>query len=98
MPVKWSGFDELGGGNVVGRPVNGQRPVAANDHAPAPGGPRVPDAAAQERANLLLRYQQLFAFLPDGYVITDLWGNVRDANQAALTLLGRPREFVVGKP
>src|SRR5262249_52145782 len=45
-----------------------------------------------------LRYQQLFAFLPDGYTITDMYGNIRDANQAALALLGKPREFVIGKP
>ena len=34
------------------------------------------------------RYEELFALAPDGYLVTDLPGTIREANQAATTLLG----------
>jgi two-component system sensor histidine kinase VicK len=44
------------------------------------------------------RYQNLFELAPDGYLVTDLNGMVREANWAAATLLGIPQEFLVNKP
>src|SRR4029079_9119387 len=43
------------------------------------------------------RYRELFELTTDGYVRTDLEGNVREANRAATTLLQRNREEVTGK-
>jgi PAS domain S-box-containing protein len=45
-----------------------------------------------------LRYQELFDFAPDGYVLTDAQGVIREANRAAAALLETPREFLAGKP
>jgi PAS domain S-box-containing protein len=44
------------------------------------------------------RYQDLFEFAPDGYLITDLRGIVRQCNRAAATLLDQPIQNLVGKP
>jgi PAS domain S-box-containing protein len=44
------------------------------------------------------RYQELFEFAPDGYLVTDPEGAIRGANRAAATLLGVRQEFLVGKP
>jgi len=44
------------------------------------------------------RYQELFAFAPDGYVVTDTGGVIKEANQAAYELLGTPKHFLEGKP
>ncbi|HKB02908.1 MAG TPA: PAS domain-containing sensor histidine kinase [Gemmataceae bacterium] len=44
------------------------------------------------------RYHELFNFAPDGYLVTDAHGTIRDANVAAMELLGRPRRYLVGKP
>jgi PAS domain S-box-containing protein len=33
------------------------------------------------------RYQDLFEFAPDGYLVTDLHGTIQEANRAAITLL-----------
>jgi PAS domain S-box-containing protein len=44
------------------------------------------------------RYQELFEFAPDGYLVTDPGGVIQEANRAAATPLGVPREFLVGKP
>lgn len=56
----------------------------------------------QGQASMLLRenerYAEFFEYSPDAYVITDVGGNVREANQAALELLGAPRENVVAHP
>ena len=43
------------------------------------------------------RYQELFDFAPDGYLVTDLNGIIREANQAARMLGVEPR-LLVGKP
>jgi len=44
------------------------------------------------------RYQDLFDFAPDGYLVTDPQGTIREANRVAATLLGVRREFLVAKP
>lgn len=44
------------------------------------------------------RYHDLFEFAPDGYFVTDAYGNIVEANQAAATLLNVPQHFLVGKP
>ena len=44
------------------------------------------------------RYQELFEFAPDGYVLTDDRGVIQEANRAALELLAIAPEFLIGKP
>jgi PAS domain S-box-containing protein len=44
------------------------------------------------------RYQQLFTFAPDGYLVTDARGIIREANRAAAELFGVQREHLEGKP
>lgn len=44
------------------------------------------------------RYQDLFDFAPDGYIVTDPNGIVREANRAAADLLNIERKYLVGKP
>ncbi|GFE70097.1 response regulator [Chroococcus sp. FPU101] len=44
------------------------------------------------------RYQDLFSEAPDGYLVTDIYGKIREANRAAATLLGVPQTRLVGKP
>jgi PAS domain S-box-containing protein len=44
-----------------------------------------------------LRYQNLFNFAPDGYLVTDSVGKILDANQVILDLLGVSREYIVEK-
>ncbi|WNZ27228.1 PAS domain S-box protein [Leptolyngbya sp. NK1-12] len=44
------------------------------------------------------RYQELFEFAPDGYLVTDLHGTVREANQAAASLFHISSNRLVGKP
>ena len=44
------------------------------------------------------RYQNLFDFAPDGYLVTDLAGRILEANQAILELLGLRHEFILSKP
>jgi two-component system cell cycle sensor histidine kinase/response regulator CckA len=44
------------------------------------------------------RYQELFEFAPDGYLVTDPAGVIRQANRAAAALLGVSQEFLTGKP
>jgi PAS domain S-box-containing protein len=57
-----------------------------------------------EVANLALkkeyrRYQDLFEFAPCGYVVTDLYTVIQEANEAAANLLNIPQRFyLVGKP
>jgi PAS domain S-box-containing protein len=43
------------------------------------------------------RYRSLFENSPEGVVLLDLDGRVLDLNRAALTIMGLPREMVVGK-
>jgi PAS domain S-box-containing protein len=58
-------------------------------------------AVAEAKAEVELerrRFQALFEEAPDGYLVTDLEGEIQAANQAACRLLGRPKEDVVGQP
>lgn len=44
------------------------------------------------------RYQELFEFAPDGYLITDTEGTIQEANQAASLLFKVPAKYLIGKP
>jgi PAS domain S-box-containing protein len=44
------------------------------------------------------RYQEFFEHCPDAYAVTDLGGNVREANCALAELLGTVRADLLGKP
>ncbi|WP_190315946.1 PAS domain S-box protein [Pseudanabaena sp. UWO310] len=44
------------------------------------------------------RYQNLFEFAPDGYLVTDLSGKISEVNQVALELLAIRRDYILGKP
>jgi diguanylate cyclase (GGDEF)-like protein/PAS domain S-box-containing protein len=44
------------------------------------------------------RYEELFQFAPDAYLVTNPLGIVREANRAAAELLGIESRFVIGKP
>jgi two-component system, cell cycle sensor histidine kinase and response regulator CckA len=50
-------------------------------------------AVAEERR----RYQHLFQYAPDAYLLTDLNGLIREANHSAANLLGVQPRFLVGK-
>lgn len=43
------------------------------------------------------KFRELFEFAPDAYLITDLYGTIREANVAAGRLLGLEPKFLVGK-
>ncbi|MBW4611903.1 MAG: helix-turn-helix domain-containing protein [Desmonostoc vinosum HA7617-LM4] len=44
------------------------------------------------------RYQDLFEFAPDGYLVTNAEGIIQEANYAATRLLNISKHFLVGKP
>ena len=44
------------------------------------------------------RYQDLFDFAPDGYLVTDADGKIQEANQAAGQMLGLSPRYLVNKP
>jgi PAS domain S-box-containing protein len=44
------------------------------------------------------RYQELFEFAPDGYLVTDAQGMIGEANQVAAALLGVRQDWLSGKP
>ncbi len=44
------------------------------------------------------RYHNLFEFAPDGYLVTDSAGVIREINRAAAELLNAPQAFLIGKP
>jgi PAS domain S-box-containing protein len=44
------------------------------------------------------RYQDLFEFAPDGYLVTDPKGIIREANRAMAALLHMPQDSLVAKP
>ncbi|MCY7276971.1 MAG: PAS domain S-box protein [Phormidesmis sp. CAN_BIN44] len=44
------------------------------------------------------RYQNLFEFASDAYLVTDPGGNIQEANRAAVALFLRQQRFLVGKP
>ncbi|MBH8562911.1 PAS domain S-box protein [Nostoc sp. CENA67] len=43
------------------------------------------------------RYQDLFEFAPNGYLVTDVHGVIQEANYAAATLLSVHQNYLVGK-
>ncbi len=43
------------------------------------------------------RYQELFDFAPDGYLVTDAFGIIQEANRAAMDLLNVRKDFLEGK-
>lgn len=44
------------------------------------------------------RYQNLFEFAPDSYLITDIKGTIQEVNLAAAALLNRRSQHLTGKP
>lgn len=59
------------------------------------------DALAQALGRLEVerqRYLDLFEWAPDGYLVTDLHGTIREANQAAARLLSVAARYLTGKP
>jgi len=44
------------------------------------------------------RYQELFDFAPDGYLVTDTHGIILEANRAASVLLNVPQRYLIRKP
>ncbi|MBD6614441.1 response regulator [Komarekiella sp. 'clone 1'] len=44
------------------------------------------------------RYQELFDFAPDGYLVTDIYGTILEANRAASVLLNVSQRFLIRKP
>jgi PAS domain S-box-containing protein len=44
------------------------------------------------------RYEELFNFAPDGYVVTNLTGQIQDSNMAACRLLQRSRDSLLQLP
>lgn len=55
-------------------------------------------AAQKEAAIERQRYQNLFALVPDAYLVTDLAGIIQEANYAAATLFNTQPRSLVGKP
>ena len=52
----------------------------------------------QELEQQRQRYQKLFEFAPDGYLVTDTMGIIKEANKALVTKLGVRHDYLVGKP
>ncbi|MBD2120845.1 ATP-binding protein [Trichocoleus sp. FACHB-262] len=52
------------------------------------------DLIDQERQ----RYQELFEFAPDSYIVTDVSGQIQEVNEAAIALLNLPRVSLIRKP
>ncbi|MBD2510511.1 response regulator [Nostoc muscorum FACHB-395] len=44
------------------------------------------------------RYQELFDFAPDGYLVTDTYGTILEANHATTILLNISQRFLIRKP
>jgi PAS domain S-box-containing protein len=44
------------------------------------------------------KYQELFEFAPDGYLLTDAAGTIREANRAAADLLRVSQAYLIDKP
>ncbi|MFN6482089.1 MULTISPECIES: putative bifunctional diguanylate cyclase/phosphodiesterase [unclassified Nostoc] len=44
------------------------------------------------------RYQDLFEFAPDGYLVTNMIGTIQEANHVAAILLGVQQKYLIGKP
>jgi PAS domain S-box-containing protein len=62
---------------------------------------RANEVLQQQNAELTIahqRYQALFNFAPEAYLVTDIHGVIEEANDAAATLLQVRRDFLIGKP
>lgn len=44
------------------------------------------------------RYQELFEFAPDGYLVTDIHGTIHEVNRATAELLNVAQKHLMGKP
>lgn len=44
------------------------------------------------------RYKDLFEFAPDAYLVTDLFGGIKEANHAAKALFQVEQQYLIGKP
>src|SRR5690349_6555718 len=44
------------------------------------------------------RFRELFEIAPEGHVLTDPSGNIREMNRGAAALLNLPPEYAIGKP
>jgi PAS domain S-box-containing protein len=56
------------------------------------------ESALQQAQTSLLRYQELFDFAPDAYLVTDLHAVIQEANYAAAALFATRKQFLVDKP
>jgi PAS domain S-box-containing protein len=59
------------------------------------------EAAQRQNEKLIIaqqRYQELFDFAPEAYLVTDIHGVIQEANNTAATLLKIHRDFLIGKP
>ena len=45
-----------------------------------------------------LRYQDLFDYVPDAYLVTSTAGVIQEVNVPAAAMLQRPKDFLIGKP
>ncbi|MEH2169127.1 MAG: EAL domain-containing protein [Nostoc sp.] len=52
-------------------------------------------AAAEKECR---RYQELFDFAPDAYLVTDATGKILEANHAAATMFSVHQKYLIGKP
>jgi PAS domain S-box-containing protein len=62
---------------------------------------RANEMLQQQNAELTVahqRYQELFDFAPEAYLVTDTRGVIREANDTAAALLKIRRDFLIGKP
>ena len=55
-------------------------------------------AANQELQAERQRYLELFDYAPDGYLITNQWGIIQEANCTAAEMLNRRQDHLIGKP
>ena len=51
----------------------------------------------RQRTSDRRRYQELFEFAPDGYIVSDGFGVIQEANQAALALLQERGAALAGR-
>ncbi|MBV9122505.1 MAG: PAS domain S-box protein [Planctomycetes bacterium] len=80
-----------------GSGLSGPASPGAAQAAQVSGDEHLQQALRQALENLL-RYQELFDFAPDGYLVTDLQGLIQEANHEAAAMLGTRKQFLVGKP
>jgi PAS domain S-box-containing protein len=69
--------------------------------SPPAGGPDGATLLEEARGRAVaerLRYQELFDFAPDAYLVTNLHGVIEEGNHAAAALLHSRKEFLAGKP